>query len=345
MFGSYLIYKKSWLGFIASLLLLTNTLLFVDSGIQIELISILYLNGLFLLSSVVFLLVRYTKEMNYYKNLSSQMNEVEEGWFENIPYPKKRYPDGAIYSILQHVHEYEQMKRNENDATNQASQTDLAAWVHEMKTPLTAMKITLDAHRSNELAQRLQANWLKMHLLLDRQLYISRLATLKTDLLPEQLEVKTLLQAEIRELFSWCHDKDLAIQLTGNPSSNVYTDKKWCGFVIRQLLTNAIKYSPVGGTITIHTEQYDEQSVMVTIKDDGPGIKAHDLPRIFDRGYTGENGRVQHGATGMGLYLAREISKKLQFELNVASGLDEGTSVSMIFTKTHSFNQIRRSSM
>ncbi|MEN0642665.1 sensor histidine kinase [Alkalicoccobacillus gibsonii] len=345
MFVSYLIYKKSWIGFVVLLLLLTNTLLLTDSGIQIELHSILYLNGLFLLFSGVFLFVRYKKETSYYKTLKSQMNEVDEGWFERILQPENRFPEGEMYSILRNVHEYEQAKHYENDATNQASQTNLAAWVHEMKTPLTAMKITLDAHQSNELAQRLQSNWLKMHLLLDRQLYISRLATLETDLLPEKLEVKTLLRMEIRELSSWCLDKNLSIQLTGDPASIVYTDKKWCGFVIRQLLTNAVKYSPVGGTMTIHTEQNDEQSVMVTMKDEGPGIKAHDLPRIFDRGYTGENGRVQHGATGMGLYLAQIISKKLQIELHVSSVLDEGTSVSMIFAQTNSFDQMRRSSM
>lgn len=273
------------------------------------------------------------------------MNEVDEGWFERIPQPENRFPEGEMYSILRNVHEYEQAKHYENDATNQASQTDLAAWVHEMKTPLTAMKITLDAHQSTELAQRLQSNWLKVHLLLDRQLYISRLATLDTDLLPEQLEVKTLLRMEIRELSSWCHDKNIAIQLTGVPSSIVHTDKKWCGFVIRQLLTNAVKYSPVGGTISIQTEQNDEQSVMVTIKDEGPGIKAHDLPRIFDRGFTGDNGRVQHGATGMGLYLARVISKKLQIQLHVSSVFNQSTSVSMIFPQINSFDQINRSSM
>ncbi|MEY8750056.1 sensor histidine kinase [Alkalicoccobacillus gibsonii] len=345
MFVSYLIYKKSWIGFVVLLLLLTNTLLFVDSGIQVELHSILYLNGLFLLFSVVFLFVQYKNETSYYKILRSQMNEVDEGWFERIPTPRNRFPEGETYSILKNVYEYEQTKRSENNASNQASKTDLAAWVHEMKTPLTAMKITLDAHQSNELAQRLQSNWLKVNLLLDRQLYISRLATLDTDLLPEQLEVKTLLRMEIRELSSWCHDKNIAIQLTGDPASIVHTDKKWCGFVIRQLLTNAVKYSPVGGTMTIHTEWKDEQSVMVTIKDEGPGIKAHDLPRIFDRGFTGDNGRVQHGATGMGLYLARVISKKLQIQLHVSSVCNESTSVSMIFPQINSFDQINRSSM
>lgn len=79
MFVSYLIYKKSWIGFVVLLLLLTNTLLFVDSGIQVELDSILYLNGLFLLLSIVFLLVQYKKETSYYKILRSQMNEVDEG--------------------------------------------------------------------------------------------------------------------------------------------------------------------------------------------------------------------------------------------------------------------------
>ncbi len=112
---------------------------------------------------------------------------------------------------------------------------------------------------------------------------------------------------------------------------------------MRQLLTNAIKYSPANGTIVINVGSDENKSVIVNIKDEGSGIQAHDLPRIFDRGFTGENGRVQHTATGMGLYLAQEISKKLHIQLDVSSIVGEGTSVSMIFTSTNSFEQIRQS--
>ncbi|WP_054708137.1 ATP-binding protein [Bacillus sp. JCM 19041] len=112
---------------------------------------------------------------------------------------------------------------------------------------------------------------------------------------------------------------------------------------MRQLLTNAIKYSPENGTIVINVDSDDNKSVFVTIKDEGPGIQAHDLPRVFDRGFTGENGRLQHTATGMGLYLSQEISKSLHIQLDVSSVVGDGTSVSMIFTRNNSFEQIRRS--
>ncbi|WP_071394833.1 sensor histidine kinase [Bacillus tuaregi] len=345
MFIAYLVYKKSWIGLIMLLLLLTNALILFDVGISVEPYSIVYLNGLFLTICVVFFILRYKKETSYYKSLLTLFNDLGDDWFERIPFPHSRYPDRIVFTLLQTIHEYEQSKRREDQYFQQMDHNELASWVHEMKTPLTAMKIAIDTHRSNELAQRLHTSWLKVHLLIDRQLYISRLATLDSDLLPEKLEVNALLKEEIRELSTWCMDKNLDVDVTGNTTATVYTDKKWCGFVIRQLLTNSIKYSPTNGTIVIHVSLHEDESVSLTIKDDGPGIQAHDLPRIFDKGFTGENGRVQHSATGMGLYLAKEISKKLRIRLEVASAVGEGTSISMIFSSDNSFERIRRSIM
>jgi OmpR family two-component system bacitracin resistance sensor histidine kinase BceS len=137
------------------------------------------------------------------------------------------------------------------------------------------------------------------------------------------------------------YGKNIAIDLTGD-TTTTYTDKKWCGFVIRQLLTNAIKYSPINGKIFINIGLYENELAMVKIRDEGPGIQAHDLPRIFDKGFTGEQGRVQHSATGMGLYLAKEVSKKLHIRFEVNSTPSEGTSIMMIFTSENPFERIRR---
>lgn len=324
------------------LLILTNVLILIDAGISVELYSLIYLNGLFLIIFAVFFIWRYKKETSYYKSLLRLLRDLDDDWFESIPLPHGRFADSTVYTLLQTIHEYEQNKRREDYYSQQMEHNDLASWVHEMKTPLTAMKITIDAHPSNELAQRLHSNWLKLHLLLDRQLYISRLDTVDADLLPEKLEVNTLIREEIRELSTWCMEKNIAIDLTGD-TTTTYTDKKWCGFVIRQLLTNAIKYSPIDGNIFINIGLYENELVMVKIRDEGPGIQAHDLPRIFDKGFTGEQGRVQHSATGMGLYLAKEVSKKLHIRLEVDSTPSEGTSIMMIFTSENPFERIRRS--
>lgn len=345
MFVAYLFYKKSWIGLIGLLLILTNTLILLDTGVSVESDSLIYLNGLFLTISIVFFIVRYKKETSYYKTLLASLNVIDDDWFESIPSSQSRFPDKVIFSLLETIHEYEQNRRNEDQSSQQMDQAGLASWVHEMKTPLTAMKIILDGHRSNELAQKLNAPWLRMHLSLDRQLYISRLPKLDSDLLPEKQVVQDIMKEEIRELSTWFMERNISIELTGNTAATVYTDKKWCGFMLRQILTNAIKYSPNGGNIFIDIRLHEDKFVSLTIKDEGLGIQTHDLPRIFDKGFTGENGRLHHSATGMGLYLAKEISKKLQIKLDVDSSVGEGTRFSVMFSHDNPFESIRRSAV
>ena len=125
-----------------------------------------------------------------------------------------------------------------------------AAWVHEVKAPLTAMKLTMDGHRSDPVIRKIEAEWLRVHLLIDQQLYISRLPTLEADYVLEKTDVHRLVTAEVRELASWCMEKNIAVEFEGE-DKEVVTDVKWCRFIIRQLVTNAVKYSPIGGTIII----------------------------------------------------------------------------------------------
>ncbi|WP_265182117.1 hypothetical protein [Geomicrobium sp. JCM 19055] len=207
MFKDYLVYKKSWIGLISLLLLLTNVLIQVDVGVRIQPYSLLYLNLLFLTICVGFFIWRYKKETSYYKHLHILSNDLSDDWFGEIPEPENRFPDSTVYNLLQNIHNNNQKKHRQHQNNQLIEHDDIASWVHEVKTPLTAMKITIDANRSNELAQRLNAQWLRMHLLIDRQLYISRLAYLESDLLPEKQVVKDLIREEIRELSTWCMEK------------------------------------------------------------------------------------------------------------------------------------------
>lgn len=99
------------------------------------------------------------------------------------------------------------------------------------------------------------------------------------------------------------------------------TDEKWLGFVVEQVLSNALKYTPEGGSITIDAEE----PATLCIRDTGIGIAPEDLPRIFDRGYTGRNGRTHRQASGIGLYLCRRICRDLGHTITAASAVGEGT--------------------
>lgn len=202
------------------------------------------------------------------------------------------------------------------------------------------MKLTIDANRHELALQKVEAEWLRIHLLIDQQLYIARLPSLDSDYVPEAAALHRLAAKEVRELASWCVEKNIAVEFEGE-DAEVTTDSKWCSFIIRQILTNAVKYSPNGGTITIATGTLPTGNVQLSIKDEGPGIAARDLPRIFDKGFTGGNGRVQHAATGLGLYLARTAAAKIGIALEAHSELNKGTVLWMRFTAPNEFESIR----
>jgi OmpR family two-component system bacitracin resistance sensor histidine kinase BceS len=134
-------------------------------------------------------------------------------------------------------------------------------------------------------------------------------------------------------------DKNVAVEFEGDNVEAV-TDFKWCRFMIRQFLTNAVKYSPEGGTIIISTKIKSSGNASMSITDEGPGIKSHDLPRIFDKGFTGGTGRIHNAATGLGLYLAHMVATKMGIILDAHSNEAKGTTMEAVFPTENEFDKM-----
>nr|WP_236823146.1 sensor histidine kinase [Bhargavaea massiliensis] len=313
-------------------------IILLDDGIEIEAASVVYMNVLLLAVFTLFIIWRWRRETAFLREASRLSDESLREWEELLP----KRPTGLeqttaeLLTAASRVHREELAKL----ADAQYLEADyVAAWVHEAKAPMTAMKLILDEHRADPAVRRLQSEWLRLHLLIDRQLYISRMPTLAADFLPETSSVRSLTVPEVRELAAWCMEKDVAVELKGDDLS-VRTDVKWARFIIRQILTNAVKYSPVGGTISITADCSPEENVRLRITDEGPGIPAHDLPRIFEKGYTGGTGRIHNAATGLGLYLADTVAKRLGIQLSAASEKGRGTVLTLTFPKDNEFDRI-----
>lgn len=329
---------KSWIFFYFAALSFADVLIWLDDGIEVSVMAIIYFNILLIFLFIIFIIWRFRKEAKFVKELSLLLNGLPAHWQTALPVPTLSR-DEVVIDVLQQV---------ATDITNQLTdirekhviENDyLAAWVHEVKAPLTAMKMMIDEHRDVQIIQKLETEWLRLHLLIDRQLYISRLSTLESDYLLEKVCIQDLIHAEIRELSSWCMEKNLAIEMEGTVQ-HVVIDRKWCRFIIRQLLTNAVKYSPSGGTITISVSQDQHGFQAIQIKDGGPGIEQHDLPRIFDKGFTGSTGRLHNAATGLGLYLAKLVADKIGMTIVAHSELDQGTTMVMLFSQENDFIKI-----
>lgn len=340
MFIGYLKDMKSWIFFFVGMLGLVDLILLLDAGIAVEMVAVLYFNILLLLFFLLFLTWRYRVEMNYTKKLVSRMYEPLDDWHEDLP--------EAVFARDQQINEIflqlESSFRKELSSARSSAATGseyIAAWVHEVKAPLTAMKLTIDAHRHEPTIRKIESEWLRVHLLIDQQLSIARLPSLEADYVLEKTSIQRLVTSEVRELASWCLEKNIAVEFEGE-DAEVVTDRKWCQFIIRQLLTNSVKYSPVNGTIFISIIVKPIGHVKLIIDDEGPGIAAHDLPRVFDKGFTGGTGRLHNAATGLGLYLGETVAHKIGITLSIRSKVAQGTTVQMIFSTENEFDAIRK---
>jgi two-component system, OmpR family, bacitracin resistance sensor histidine kinase BceS len=216
----------------------------------------------------------------------------------------------------------------------QGEKDELLSWIHEVKTPLTTMQLMIERMEDEPLKAQLQYEWLRIHLLLDQQLHQKRIPFIRNDLVIEVSALEPIIFQEIRALKSWCMQKGIGFDVSLKVTE-VLSDSKWLGFIIRQLLTNAVKYSSASDII-VESELRDDH-VRLTIQDSGRGIDPKDMPRIFDKGFTSTTSHQDSAATGMGLYLTQKVTDALLIRIQVESKPGIGTTFTLIFPKRNDF--------
>lgn len=191
-------------------------------------------------------------------------------------------------------------------------------WAHQIKTPIASMKLTLQ-NEDSELARRLSGDLFRIEQYVEMVLMFLRLDSNTTDYVIRECELDDMIKSAVRKFARQFIQRK--IQLDYQPvHTRVLTDEKWFSFVIEQVLSNALKYTSTGAvTITV------EEPKVLCIRDTGMGIAPEDLPRVFEKGYTGYNGRSDKKASGIGLYLCKRICNNLGHRITVESELDKGT--------------------
>lgn len=199
-------------------------------------------------------------------------------------------------------------------------------WAHQIKTPIAAISILLQSQEIIDV-KALQVELFKIEQYVEMVLSYLRLDSMNSDLQLEKISLDEVVKSAIRKYSSIFIAKKLKLIFT-ETNTFVLTDKKWISFVIEQILSNAVKYTS-DGSISIYIEGED----VLVIEDTGIGIQEEDLPRVFERGFTGYNGRNYNKSTGLGLYLCKTIIDKLSHEIVIQSKLAEGTKVKIDFSK------------
>lgn len=200
-----------------------------------------------------------------------------------------------------------------------------ALWIHEIKTPIAENRLILAEDRPD--IDLLIKNNKRIDGFVDILLGFIRGTSKTNDYIFKEVDIENLIKDIIREKSYDFIKKDITLDLK-DLSYKTISDKKWLGFIISQALTNSLKYTIEGGKIKIYIK---DKSLI--IEDNGIGIKRSDLKRIFDMGYTGENGRVYGRSTGLGLYLSKKIAEDLNIGLKIDSKEGEFTKVILKFDK------------
>lgn len=192
-------------------------------------------------------------------------------------------------------------------------------WVHQIKTPIASMRLILEGMDSAE-ARKLTAELFRIEQYVNMVLTYLRLDSDSSDYVLKEYSVDELVKPVIRKFSSEFIGKKLSFSYEETQKTLV-TDEKWFGFVVEQVLSNALKYTKQGG-IRIYTEE-----AFLVIEDTGIGIALEDLPRIFEKGFTGFNGRMDRRASGIGLFLCKRICDKLQLPIVAESEVSKGTRI------------------
>ena len=214
----------------------------------------------------------------------------------------------------------------------QASQREyreyVERWVHEIKAPLTAARL-ICRELDGDTRRKLTAELSQIEAHVERALFYARAENPEQDCLFRQIELEKIAAQAIENHRSLLIQNGIRVEME-NMNCAVYTDEKWAVFILGQLLQNAARYRGSEPVITLSAKLLGRQAQLI-VHDNGIGIPAHELPRVFERGFTGSNGRIRGGSTGIGLYLCRKLAVFLELELRMDSQEGAGTTVTLTF--------------
>lgn len=292
---------------------------------QIETEAILYAS---LLCIILFLIIKITEFFKLLKRHKELERELK-----NTPLFSSDFPnantlcESDLQEIIYTLEELLNESMTENRDKEQNAIDFYSTWVHQIKTPIAVLKMKLEKEDTKE-NRALLLEVFRIEQYVEMVLSYLRLGSSSSDFVFKEYDLDTIIKEVIHKYALQFIEKKISLSYTPT-DIKVLTDEKWLTFMIEQILSNALKYTKEG-SISISVTK----DSVLTISDTGIGIAPEDLPRIFEKGFTGYNGRSDKKATGIGLYLCQETAKKLSHKITVSSKIGIGTEVS-IDLKSH----------
>lgn len=278
--------------------------------------SILYPVALCGLVCIGFLISDYLNVRRKYLKLERMQSDGKMN-IEHLP-EADRLEEEAYQKLIHVMNESQQELYSSMEYKFTEMMDYYTVWAHQIKTPIAAMRLNLQ-NGDSVLSRKLMADLFRIEQYVEMVLMYLRLDSDSSDYMIKEHKIGSIVKAAVKKFSGEFISRKISLDMK-ELEGTVITDDKWLSFVIEQVISNALKYTP-NGTISI----YMEEPKILCIKDTGIGIAPEDLPRIFEKGYTGYNGRADKKASGIGLYLCKRICTNLGHQISAVSEPDQGT--------------------
>lgn len=254
----------------------------------------------------------YARAKSFYENVQKNLEQLEEKFLVVETIPTARFSDAKILkevlqetnkSMLEHVNRYKQSQEEYKEY--------IELWIHEIKLPLATSHMIIENNPSS-VTKSIEEELFEMEELVEQALFYARSNTVEKDYCITTTNLKDLVHDVIKHNKQTCIESKIRIQ-TEEIEQKIYTDPKWTGFILNQIVRNSIKYRrEENAEISFHARK-NKENVILQIRDNGVGIPKAELSRVWDKGFTGSNGRIGKKSTGLGLYLCKKLCDKLRF--------------------------------
>lgn len=280
------------------------------------------------------ILIEYCSKRNYYLNLENILNGLEEKYLINEIIQRPNFVEGKFLydtfeqlnkSMIENVNRYKYLQEDYKEY--------IELWIHEIKLPIATSKMIVENNKSpmmNNIDEELD----KVENYVEQALFYARSNTVEKDYYIKKIILKDIVNESIKKNKNTLIAERVSIDLHDLDIS-VNTDSKWIIFILNQIIQNSVKYRKSDDSLKIEMySKKQKENITLYVKDNGIGMKNNELERVFEKGFTGTNGRISNKkSTGIGLYLCKKLCDKLGIAINVNSEEGVGTVVSLIFPK------------
>ena len=302
---------------------------FYNVGMFIKIYIPLIIIGLYMIS----IIIEYFKRKKFYDNLLKILEELDEKYLITEIIKTPNFLEGQIFknsleqidkSMLENVNKYKYMTEDYKEY--------IELWIHEIKIPIATSKMVIENNK-NAITKSIDEELDKVENYIEQALFYARSNTVEKDYYIRKVVLKEIVNESIKKNKSSLIQEKISIDIH-DLEIEVNTDNKWIVFILNQIIQNSIKYrKKENSVIEIYANQ-GKENVILYIKDNGIGIKQGEITRVFEKGFTGTNGRLSNKkSTGIGLYLCKKLCNKLGIGIELNSVQNEGTEVKLVFPK------------